>query len=62
MVKVAIICSNCVKETMIDVYHLNTTYQDIIITFALNTMLHHVGMLSKFENHNQLKYDMYIQS
>ena len=43
--KVAIRCSNFVKETMIYVDILDTTYQDIITTFALNTMLHHVGML-----------------
>ena len=43
--KVAIRCSNFVKETMIDVDILDTTYQDIITTFALNTMLHRVGML-----------------
>ena len=50
-VKVSIICSNCGKETMIDVDNLNTTYQDIITTFVLNTMLHHVGMLWIIENH-----------
>ena len=45
VVKVAIRCSNCGKETIIDVSHMNTTYQGIITTFLLNTMLHHVGML-----------------
>ena len=44
-VKFAIRCSNCGKETMIDVDNMNTTYQDIITTFVLNTMLHHVGIL-----------------
>ena len=43
---------------MIDVDNLNTTYQDIITTFVLNTILHHVGMLWKIETHEQLKYDM----
>ena len=38
-------CSNCGKETMIDVYNMNTTYQYIITTFVFNTMLHHVGIL-----------------
>ena len=36
---------------------MNTTYQYIITTFLLNTMLHHVGMLWIIENHEQLKYD-----
>ena len=45
VVKVAIKCSNCGKEKMIDVDHLKTTYQDIITTFALNTMLQHVDIL-----------------
>ena len=43
---------------MIEVDHLNTTYQDIITTFVLNTMLHHVGMLWIIETHEQLKYNM----
>ena len=44
---------------MIDVDHLNNTYQDIITTFVLNKMLHHLGMLLIIETHEQLKYDMY---
>ena len=51
---VAIRCSNCGKETTIDVDNLNTTYQDIITNFVLNTMLHHVGMLWIIETHEQL--------
>ena len=43
---------------MIDVDHLNTTYQDIITTFLLNTILHHVGILWKIETREQLQYDM----
>ena len=42
--KVAITCSNCGNETMIDVDIFDTNYQEIITTFVLNTMLHHVGM------------------
>ena len=61
MVKVAIRCGNCGKETMIDVDNLNTTYQDIIITFVLNKMLHYVGMLWIIDIHEQLKYDMDIK-
>ena len=33
-VKIDINCITCGKETMIDVDNLNTTYQDIIITFV----------------------------
>ena len=33
--KVAIICGNCGKEKIIDVDILDTTYQEIITTFAL---------------------------
>ena len=56
--KIAIRCSNCGKETMIDVGIFNTTYQDIITTYVLNKMLHHVGMLWIIKTHEQLKYDM----
>ena len=57
-VKISIRCSNCEKETMIDVDIFDTTYQYIITTFVLNTMLHHVGMLCIIETHEKLKYDM----
>ena len=56
--KIAIRCSNCGNETIIDVDNLNTTYQDIITTFVLNTMLQNVGMLWIIETNEQLKYDM----
>ena len=52
VVNVAIKFSNCGKETMIDVDHMNTTYQDITTTFLLNEMLHHVGMLWIIEKMN----------
>ena len=58
--KFAIGCSNCGKETMIDVDLLETNYQEIITNFVLNTMLHHVGMIWIIEKHEGLKYDMYI--
>ena len=47
---------------MIDVDNLNTNYQDIITTFVMNTMLHHVGMLWIIENDEKLKYDMDIKN
>ena len=43
---------------MIDVYILDTTYQDIITIFLLNIMLQHVGILWIIETHEQLQYDM----
>ena len=42
---VAIRCSSYGKETMLDVDCLDTTYPEIIVTFIVNKMLHHVGML-----------------
>ena len=45
---------------MIYVDVLDTNYQGIITTSALNTMLHHVGMLWIIENNEELKYDMDI--
>ena len=56
--KIAIRCSNCGKETMIDVDILDTVYQDIIKKIVLNTMLHHVGMLWIIETHEKLQYYM----
>ena len=47
---------------MIDVDILDTTYQEIITSSVLNTMLHHVGMLWIIENYEELKYDMDIQN
>ena len=43
---------------MISMDKINTTYQDIITSFLLNTMLHHVGMLWIIEAHEKLQYDM----
>ena len=41
---VVIRCSNCGKETGLSMTNMNTNYRDIITSFVLNTMLHHVGM------------------
>ena len=46
---------------MIDLDILKTYYQEIITTFALNTMLHHVGMIWMIENNEDLKYDKELQ-
>ena len=37
---------------------MDTTYQYIITTFVLNTMLHHIFMLWIIETHEKLQYDM----
>ena len=47
---------------MIDVHTMNTTYQDIITSLVLDTMLHHVGMLWIIETHEQLQYDINEQN
>ena len=36
--------SNCGKETVLSMDNMNTKYKDIITSFVLNTVLHHVGM------------------
>ena len=61
-IKITIRCGNFGKETMIYVGIMNTKYQDIITTFVLNTMLHHVGMLWINKTHEQLKYDVEEQN
>ena len=42
---------------MTDLDLLETDYQEIITTFVLNTMLHHVSVICIIENHEYLKYD-----
>ena len=37
---------------------LDTAYQDIITTFVLKTILHHVGMLCIIKTYEKLKYDI----
>ena len=37
---------------------MNTTYQYIIASFVLNTVLRHVGMLWIIETNQNLEYDM----
>ena len=57
-VKIAIRYSNCGKGIIIDVDTMNTTHQDIITTFSLNKLLHHVGILWIIETNEQLQYDV----
>ena len=58
MGNISIRCVNCGKETNISLDDINTTYQDIIPSFVLNTVLHHVGMLWKIETNQHFEYDM----
>ena len=51
---IAIRCINCEKETMISMDNMNTTHQNIIPSFVLNTVLHRFGKLWIFETHEQL--------
>ena len=55
---IAIRCSNCGKETMVSMDNMNNTYQDIITSFVLNTVLHHFGVLWIIETKQHLEYDM----
>ena len=41
---------------------MNTNYKDLIISFLLNIVLHHVGMSWIIETHEQLQYDMEEQN
>ena len=38
--------------------NMNATYQDIITSFVLNKVLHHVGILWITETKRHLEYDM----
>ena len=39
--------------------NINTNYKDIFTVFALNTLLHHVGMSWIIEAHERLRNDIY---
>ena len=52
-------CSNCRKEKVLSTNNMNTNYGDIITSFVLNTLLHHVGMSWLIKNHEELKYVIY---
>ena len=55
---IAIRCSSCGKETGLSMNNMNINYKDIITSFVLNTVLHHVGISWIIEIHEQLKYDI----
>ena len=41
---------------MISMDKINTKYQDIMNSFVLNIMFHHVGVLWIMKTHEQLQY------
>ena len=55
---IAIRCINCGKETGLSMKNMNTNYKDIITSFVLNTVLHHVGMSGIIETNQHLEYDI----
>ena len=48
---------NCRKETGLSMDNMNTKYKDIIFSFVLNTVLHHVSMSWITEANKMLEYD-----
>ena len=54
---IVIRCSNCGKETGLSMKNMNTNHKNIITSFVLNIVLHHVGMSWIIETHEQLKHD-----
>ena len=52
-------CSNCGKQNGLSMKSMNTNYKDIITSFVLNTVLHHVGMSWIIEIDKHLEYYMY---
>ena len=55
---ISIRCSNCGKQTGSSIDDINTRYKDIINSFVLNTVLHHVGISWIIEANKSLKYNM----
>ena len=51
---IAIMCSNCGKETGLSMDNMNTKFKDIVTVFVLNTLLQHSGMSWTIETHEQL--------
>ena len=45
------------EKTGLSIKNMNTNYKDIITSFLLNTLLHHVGISWIIETDEQLKYD-----
>ena len=50
------------KKRGLSMNNMNSNYNDIITSFVLNTVLHHIGMSWIIETHEQLKYYMEKQN
>ena len=50
------------KKIGLSMNNMNSNYNDIITSFVLNTVLHHIGMSWIIETHEQLKYYMEKQN
>ena len=55
---VEIRCNNCGKQNGVYMDDMNNKYKDIITSFVLNTVLHHVGISWIIETNKYLEYDM----
>ena len=53
---IAIRCINCKRET--GLFLKNTTFEEMIIKFVLNAILHHVDMLCIISSNEEMKYEM----
>ena len=50
-------CINCKKET--GLFSGTSKFEEMITTFLLNTILHHVGMSWIISSTNEMKYEIY---
>ena len=55
---VSIKCINCKRETGLFLKINSLVFDDIIIKFVLNAILHHVGMSWIFSSSKEMKYEM----
>ena len=55
---ITIRCINCGEKTGLSMYNMDTEYKDIINSFVLNTVLHHVCMPWTIKANKELEYDM----
>ena len=49
-------CINCKRETVL--FLKNTTFEEIVTKFVLNSILHHVGMSWTISSNDEMKYEM----
>ena len=53
---IAIRCINCKKQT--GLFLGTSTFEEMITTFMLNAILHHVGMSWIISSNNEMKYEI----